>query len=98
MDAQSAWRVVHVIYPAVGGSDPGAIVKHCAATAYLVGRLFHLFRGHHLGQRTAASKAPHAGTHLWRHHCGRGYCSAIYSVAVAQLVAAVLARDRGGYL
>src|SRR5699024_1757686 len=83
MDAQAARRVVHVIYPAVGGNDRGAIVKRCATTSNLVGGLFQLFRGHHLGDRTPASKTPTAAAARRCHHGGRGYCSASYPVAAS---------------
>src|SRR5699024_2690834 len=77
MDAQSARRVVHAVYPAVGGNGPGTIVKRCAATAYLVGGLFHLFRGHHLGERTPASKTPPAGADLWCHQAVAGIAALV---------------------
>src|SRR5690625_2506384 len=89
LDAQSARRVVHALYPTADGPHSAALVGGTALADYVVGRVFHVFRHHYLGQGPFAPKASAAGTYLWCDYCCRWHHCANFSVA-APLVAADL--------
>src|SRR5699024_6333353 len=92
LDAQSARRVVHALYPTADGPHSAALVGGTALADYVVGRVFHVFRHHYLGQGPFAPKASAAGSDLRCDYRAGGDRGADYAVA-AHLVAANLRAD-----